>query len=31
MSAEVLEERATAVIEANKYMTLGTVGEDGHG
>jgi nitroimidazol reductase NimA-like FMN-containing flavoprotein (pyridoxamine 5'-phosphate oxidase superfamily) len=26
---KVLEERAAAVIEANKYMTLGTVGQDG--
>ena len=29
MAEKVLEARAAAVIEANKYMTLGTVGEDG--
>lgn len=29
MGDKVLEERAAAVIEANKYMTLGTVGPDG--
>jgi nitroimidazol reductase NimA-like FMN-containing flavoprotein (pyridoxamine 5'-phosphate oxidase superfamily) len=29
MGNVVLEERAAAVIEANKYMTLGTVGEAG--
>jgi nitroimidazol reductase NimA-like FMN-containing flavoprotein (pyridoxamine 5'-phosphate oxidase superfamily) len=29
MSQEILDQRAAAVIEANKYLTLGTVGEDG--
>ena len=29
MSQEILDRRAAAVIEANKYMTLGTVGADG--
>jgi nitroimidazol reductase NimA-like FMN-containing flavoprotein (pyridoxamine 5'-phosphate oxidase superfamily) len=29
MADQVLEERAAAVIEANKYMTLGTIGGDG--
>jgi nitroimidazol reductase NimA-like FMN-containing flavoprotein (pyridoxamine 5'-phosphate oxidase superfamily) len=29
MSAEILDRRAAAVIEANKYMTLGTVDADG--
>ena len=29
MSQEILDRRAAAVIEANKYMTLGTVDADG--
>jgi general stress protein 26 len=29
MSSEILDQRAAAVIEANKYMTLGTVDADG--
>jgi nitroimidazol reductase NimA-like FMN-containing flavoprotein (pyridoxamine 5'-phosphate oxidase superfamily) len=29
MSQEILDQRAAAVIEANKYMTLGTVDADG--
>ncbi len=29
MSQKTLDQRAAAVIEANKYMTLGTVGADG--
>ncbi|WP_433160315.1 pyridoxamine 5'-phosphate oxidase family protein [Kribbella sp. CA-247076] len=29
MSQEILDQRAAAVIEANKYMTLATVGADG--
>ncbi|MEV5962111.1 pyridoxamine 5'-phosphate oxidase family protein [Kribbella sp. NPDC051952] len=29
MSAEILDQRAAAVIEANKYLTLGTVDADG--
>jgi nitroimidazol reductase NimA-like FMN-containing flavoprotein (pyridoxamine 5'-phosphate oxidase superfamily) len=28
-SEEILDQRATAVIETNKYLTLGTVGADG--
>ncbi|TCC31404.1 pyridoxamine 5'-phosphate oxidase family protein [Kribbella sindirgiensis] len=29
MTQEILDRRATAVIEANKYLALGTVGADG--
>src|SRR5438067_11850169 len=29
MTQEIFDQRAAAVIEANKYLTLGTVGADG--